>query len=206
VMSFEELLTRPHLKGKIELGTEMRDTMGLILLMMGSDPATFSQADFDAAITELQKYVDNGQVRRFAGNDYVDDMKSGDIVACQAWSGDVINLLGGGKYKYVQPEEGFMVWIDNMVVPNKATHKANVEAMMNFYYDPVNAAQLAAWNYYLCPVEGAREEIGQFDKSAVDSPYIFLEPDAMANGHQFKSMSPEEGQELQRQFNEVMSG
>jgi spermidine/putrescine transport system substrate-binding protein len=206
VMSFEELLTRPDLKGKIELGTEMRDTMGLILLMMGSDPATFTQADFDAAITELQKYVDNGQVRRFAGNDYVDDMKSGDIVACQAWSGDVINLLGGGKYKYVQPEEGFMVWIDNMVVPNKATHKANVEAMMNFYYDPVNAAQLAAWNYYLCPVEGAREEIGQFDKSAVDSPYIFLEPDAMANGHQFKSMSPEEGQELQRQFNEVMSG
>ena len=206
VRSFEELLTRPDLTGKIELGTEMRDTMGLMLLMMGSAPATFTDQDFTAAIDELQGFVDNGQVRRFAGNDYIDDMKSGDIVACQAWSGDVINLLGGGKFKYVQPEEGFMVWTDNMVVPNKATHKTNVEQMMNFYYDPVNAAQLAAWNYYLCPVQGAQDEIAQFDESAVDSPFIFLDEATMENGHQFKSMSSEEGQQLQRQFNEVMSG
>ena len=206
VSSWQELLTRPDLKGKIELGTEMRDTMGLTMLMMGIDPAAFSDAEFSSAIDEVQKYVDNGQVRRFAGNDYIDDMKSGDIVACQAWSGDVINLLGGDPYVYVQPEEGFMVWVDNMVVPNKATHKTNVEKMMNFYYDPVNAAQLAAWNYYLCPVVGAQDEIAQFDKSAVDSPFIFLDTATMSNGHQFKSMSSEEGQELQRQFNEVMSG
>ena len=206
VSSWKELLTRPDLKGKIELGTEMRDTMGLTMLMMGIDPAAFTDAEFDSAIAEVQKYVDNGQVRRFAGNDYIDDMKSGDIVACQAWSGDVINLLGGDPYMYVQPEEGFMVWVDNMVVPNKATHKTNVETMMNFYYDPVNAAQLAAWNYYLCPVSGARDEIAQFDKSAVDSPYIFLDDATMAKGHQFKSMSSEEGQTLQRKFNEVMSG
>ena len=102
-------------------------------------------------------------------------MKSGDIVACEAWSGDVINLLGGGKYKWVPPEEGFAIWTDNMLVPNKAEHKTNVEKMMNFYYDPVNAAKLAAWNYYFCPVAGAQEEIGQFDKSAVDSEFIFVD-------------------------------
>jgi spermidine/putrescine transport system substrate-binding protein len=206
VSSWQELLTRPDLKGKIELGTEMRDTMGLTMLMMGIDPADFTDAEFTAAIAEVQKAVDNGQVRRFAGNDYIDDMKSGDIVACQAWSGDVINLLGGDPYVYVQPEEGFMVWIDNMVVPNQAAHKKNVELMMNFYYEPVNAAKLAAWNYYLCPVEGAQEEIAQFDKSAVNSEYIFLDESMMANGHQFKSLSSEEGQALQTQFNEVMSG
>ena len=206
VASFKELMTRPDLKGKIELNTEMRDTVGLIMLMMGIDPADFSTAEFDSAIAEIQKYVDNGQVRRFAGNDYVDDMKSGDIVACQAWSGDVINLLGGSPYEYVQPEEGFMVWTDNMVVPNKATHKTNVEKMMNFYYDPVNAAQLAAWNYYLCPVAGAQDEIAQFDKSAVDSPFIFLDDATMASGHQFKSLSSEEGQTLQRKFDEVLGG
>jgi spermidine/putrescine transport system substrate-binding protein len=173
---------------------------------MGKDPANFTDDDFDAAIAELQKYVDNGQVRRFAGNDYVDDMKSGDIVACQAWSGDVINLLGGDPYKYVQPDEGFMVWTDNMVVPNQAAHKKNVEMMMNFYYDPVNAAKLAAWNYYLCPVKGAEDEIAQYDKSAVGSPFIFLDPATMADGHTFKSMTSEEGQALQRKFDEVLGG
>jgi spermidine/putrescine transport system substrate-binding protein len=206
VTSFEELLTRSDLKGKIELLTEMRDTMLFMLLLTGSDPEDFSEDEFSAAIAELQKYVDNGQVRRFAGNDYVDDMKSGDIVACEAWSGDVINLLGGGKYKWVPPEEGFAIWTDNMLVPNMAEHKTNVEKLMNFYYDPVNAAKLSAWNYYFCPVQGAQEEIGQFDKSAVNSEFIFVDDQTIQNGYQFMALDDEQSTDFQRQFNEVMSG
>jgi spermidine/putrescine transport system substrate-binding protein len=206
VTSFEQLLTRPDLKGKVELLTEMRDTMLFLLLMQGSDPEDFSDDDFSAAIDKLQGYVDSGQVRRFSGNDYVDDMKSGDIVACEAWSGDVINLLGGGKYKWVPPEEGFAIWTDNMLVPNKAEHKTNVETLMNFYYDPVNAAQLSAWNYYLCPVQGAQQEIAQFDKSAVNSEFIFPSEETLESGYQFMTLSDEQEREYQRQYNEVMSG
>jgi spermidine/putrescine transport system substrate-binding protein len=206
VTSFEQLLTRPDLKGKVELLTEMRDTMLFLLLMQGSDPEDFTDEEFSSAIEKLQGYVDSGQVRRFAGNDYIDDMKSGDIVACEAWSGDVINLLGGGKYKWLPPEEGFAIWTDNMVVPNQAEHKANVETMMNFYYDPVNAAKLSAWNYYFCPVKGAQQEIGQFDKSAATSEFIFLDDKTLQTGHQFMSLSAEQERTYQRQFNEVMSG
>ncbi len=206
VTSFKDLLTRPDLKGKIELLTEMRDTMLFMLLLQGSDPSDFTDSDFSAAISSLQKYVDNGQVRRFAGNDYVDDMKSGDIVACEAWSGDVINLLGGGKYKWVPPDEGFAIWTDNMLVPNMAEHKTNVETMMNFYYDPVNAAKLAAWNYYFCPVKGAQQQIGQFDKSAVHSEFIFPSQKILANGHAFMSLDQKTEQSYQTQFNGVMGG
>jgi spermidine/putrescine transport system substrate-binding protein len=206
VSSFEELLTRPDLKGKIDLLSEMRDTMLFLLLMEGSDPQDFSGDEFTAAIESLQGYVENGQVRRFAGNDYVDDMKSGDVVACEAWSGDVINLLGGGKYKWVPPEEGFAIWTDNVLVPNKAEHKTNVETMMDFYYDPVNAAKLSAWNYYFCPVAGAQEEIARFDKSAVNSEFIFVDEQTLDTGYQFMSLSDSEETTYQRQFNEVMSG
>ncbi|MFL6002527.1 MAG: PotD/PotF family extracellular solute-binding protein [Nocardioides sp.] len=206
VTSFEELLTRPDLKGKIDLLTEMRDTMLFLLLMDGSDPTDFTGDEFDSAIDKLAGYVDSGQVRRFTGNDYVDDMKSGDVVACEAWSGDVINLLGGGKYKWVPPEEGFAIWTDNVLVPNKAEHKTNVETMMNFYYDPINAAKLSAWNYYFCPVAGAQQEIGKFDKSAVNSEFIFVDDKTLESGYQFMSLSDEEETTYQRQFNEVMSG
>lgn len=206
VSSFEELMTRPDLNGKVELLTEMRDTMLFMLLIEGSDPEDFTDDEFTAAIERLQEYVDSGQVRRFAGNDYVDDMKSGDIVACEAWSGDVINLLGGGKYKWIPPEEGFAIWTDNMLVPNKAEHKTNVETMMNFYYDPVNAAQLSAWNYYICPVAGAQEEIAQFDKSAVNSDFIFIDEQTSQSGYSFMSLSDDQEREYQRQFNEVISG
>ncbi|MGI8993519.1 MAG: ABC transporter substrate-binding protein [Nocardioidaceae bacterium] len=206
VASFKELLTRPDLNGKIELLTEMRDTMLFLLLMQDSDPEDFTDDEFSAAIDKLQGYVDNGQVRRFAGNDYVDDMKSGDIVACEAWSGDVINLLGGGKYKWLPPEEGFALWTDNMLVPNKAEHKSNVEEMMNFYYDPVNAAKLSAWNYYFCPVAGAQEEIGQFDKSAAKSSYIFLDEKTLASGKSFMILDEKQNQSYQQQFNQVQGG
>jgi len=206
VTSFEDLLTRPDLKGKVELLTEMRDTMLFLLLMEGGDPEDFSAEEFTAAIERLQGVVDSGQIRRFSGNDYVDDMKSGDIVACEAWSGDVINLLGGGKYKWVPPEEGFAIWTDNMLVPNKAAHKTNVETMMNFYYDPVNAAKLSAWNYYFCPVAGAQEEIAQFDKSAAESEFIFVDDQTLESGYMFMSLSDQEERDYQRQFNEVIGG
>jgi spermidine/putrescine transport system substrate-binding protein len=206
VTSFEELLTRADLKGKVELLSEMRDTMLFLLLLEGSDPEDFTADEFTAAIDRLQGIVDGGQIRRFAGNDYVDDMKSGDIVACEAWSGDVINLLGGGKYKFVQPEEGFAIWTDNMLVPNKAEHKTNVETMMNFYYDPVNAAKLSAWNYYFCPVAGAQEEIAQFDPSAAKSDFIFVDDATLDTGFMFMSLSDTEERDYQRQFNEVMGG
>jgi spermidine/putrescine transport system substrate-binding protein len=206
VSSFEELLTRPDLKGKIELLTEMRDTMLFMLLLDGSDPEDFTDDEYSSAIEKLQGYVGNGQVRRFAGNDYVDDMKSGDIVACEAWSGDVINLLGGDPYKWVPPEEGFAVWTDNMLVPNMAEHKANVEKLMNFYYDPINAAKLSAWNYYFCPVKGAQQKIGQFDKSAVNSEFIFPDDKTMDRGYAFMSLDSEHEKDYQRQYNEVMGG
>jgi spermidine/putrescine transport system substrate-binding protein len=206
VTSFKELLTRPDLKGKIELLTEMRDTMSFMLLMQDSDPAHFSGDEFAAAIKALQGYVNDGQVRRFAGNDYVDDMKSGDIVACEAWSGDVINLLGGDPYKWLPPEEGFAIWTDNMLVPNKAEHKSNVEELMNFYYDPTNAAKLSAWNYYFCPVQGAQQKIAQFDKSAVHSQFIFPSSKTLQKGHQFMTLSDSQETDYQRQFNGVMGG
>jgi spermidine/putrescine transport system substrate-binding protein len=206
VTSFRDLLTRPDLKGKVELLTEMRDTMLFMLLMQDSDPEDFTDTEFADAISALQDYVDSGQIRRFAGNDYIDDMKSGDIVACEAWSGDVINLLGGDPYKWLPPEEGFAIWTDNMLVPNKAEHKANVETMMNFYYDPVNAAKLAAWNYYFCPVAGAQQEIGQFDKSAVHSEFIFLDDATLEKGYMFMALDEQQSTDFQRQFNEVMAG
>jgi spermidine/putrescine transport system substrate-binding protein len=206
VSSFEELLTRPDLNGKVNLLTEMRDTMLFLLLIDGSNPEDFTADEFASAIELLQGFVDSGQIRRFSGNDYVDDMKSGDTVACEAWSGDVINLLGGGKFKYVPPEEGFALWTDNVLVPNKAEHKTNVETMMNFYYDPVNAAKLSAWNYYFCPVAGAQEEIAQFDESAVDSEFIFLDDATLETGFQFMPLDDEQERDFQRQFNEVMSG
>src|SRR4029078_11095953 len=84
--------TRPDLKGKVSLLTEMNDSAGLLLLSMGKDPSNFTEADFDNARDNLKKAVDSGQIRKFTGNDYKEDLAKGDLAACMAWSGDVIQL------------------------------------------------------------------------------------------------------------------
>ncbi len=89
VESFEDMLTRPDLKGKVTVLNEMRDTMTFMLLMQGASPEDFTSEDFSAAIGDLKSAVDNGQIRRFTGNDYIGDLKAGNVVACESWSGDV---------------------------------------------------------------------------------------------------------------------
>ena len=207
VGSFEELMTRQDLAGKVSLLSEMGDTMLFMLLLEGANPEDFTEDEFQAALDRLSGYVQSGHVRRFTGNDYIRDLNAGNIVAAEAWSGDVIAMqYDNPDIKWVVPEEGLSLWTDNMLVPNKATHKANAETLMNFYYDPVNAAKLASWNYYFCPVEGAQDEIGQFDPSAVDSPFIFLDEATLEAGYGFMALSDAQEKDYQRQYNEVMGG
>ena len=168
VTSFEELMTRSDLKNKVSLLTELDDTMGFMLRMGGADPDDFGDAEWDEAIDRLEGYVAQGRVRRFTGNDYLDDLLAGNIVACEAWSGDVIAAqYDNPDIKFVVPEEGVSIWSDEMLVPNRADHKANAEKLMDHYYEPEVAARLAAWVNYICPVAGAEEAMEQIDPSLV---------------------------------------
>ncbi len=205
VESFEDLLTRPELKGKVTVLSEMRDTMTFMLLLQGANPEDFTSDEFSAAIADLKDAVDSGQIRRFTGNDYIDDLKSGNVVACESWSGDIWQL-GGSNFKWIKPTEGFAIWADNMLVPNLATHKTNVEKLMNYYYDPMVAAKLAAWNYYVCPVRGTEDHIAEFDESAVGNPLIFPDEEGLDAGLGFMPLDPQQDKEYQKQFNEVQSG
>ncbi len=193
VRSFTELLTRPDLKGRVTLLTEMRDTMGFMLRLEGADPEDFSSGDWANAFERLEKTVLSGQLRGFTGNDYVKGLKNGDIVACEAWSGDVIQAqFDNPDIKFVVPEEGLALWSDNMLVPNGATHKANAEDWVNYFYDPEVAARLAAWVNYICPVKGAREEMEKIDPSLVDNPLIFPDDDMLADVFGFMQLDSQQ--------------
>jgi spermidine/putrescine transport system substrate-binding protein len=207
VRSFEELLTRSDLKGKVSLLSEMNDTMIFMLLLEGADPEDFTDDEFGAACDRLEKTVDSGQVRAFTGNEYAQDLVKGNVVACEAWSGDVVQLqFDNPDIKFVAPEEGLSLWSDNMLVPNLATHKANAEAWMNYYYDPKVAAELAAWVNYICPVQGAREEMEKIDPSLVDNPLIFPDDDFLAATFNFMALSENEAKVYEQDWSDVTEG
>ena len=205
VKSFEELITRADLKGRITLLTEMRDTMGFLLKVVGADPSKFDGDDWHNAIDKLQSAVSAGQVRAFTGNEYIQDLAAGNIVACEAWSGDVIQVENPA-IKFVVPEEGLMLWSDNMMVPNLAQHQANAEAWMNYYYEPAVAAKLASWVQYICPVDGAREEMEKINPDLVDNPLIFPDEETLAKTMSFMALTAAETTQYEGEFADVTGG
>jgi spermidine/putrescine transport system substrate-binding protein len=205
VRTMDELLTRPDLRGRVSMLTEMRDTMGLLLLSDGKDPADFTNDDWATAIDKIKAARRRGQIRAFTGNDYLNDLSAGNIAACVAWSGDVAasedeNLV------FVRPEEGLMIWSDNMIIPNLAAHQTNAEKWINHYYDPAIAAQLAAYVWYVCPVEGAREEMEKIDPDLVDNPLIFPTEDYLKSTHSFMALEEFQMRQYEGDFADVTSG
>jgi spermidine/putrescine transport system substrate-binding protein len=187
IKSFKELLTRKDLKGRISLLTEMRDTMAFLLLIDGADPEDFTPDQWDTAVDMLRKARSDGQVRSFTGNEYVQDLASGNVVACEAWSGDIANA-GDENLVWIPPEEGIMIWADNMLVPNLATHQANAEQLIDYYYQPEVAAKLAAYNSYICPVKGAQEAMQDVDPEQVDNELIFPTDETLSQTHRFMAL------------------
>ncbi|MER5374504.1 spermidine/putrescine ABC transporter substrate-binding protein [Streptomyces sp. NPDC002553] len=201
VTSVSDMLDNPRLKGRVGFLTEMRDTMGMTLLDMGKDPAKFSDDDYAAAIARLQKAVDKGQIRRFTGNDYTSDITSGDFAACIAWAGDVVQLKADSPdIDFVIPDSGYMTSSDNMLIPNKARHKANAERLIDYYYEPQPAAQLAAYINYVCPVDGVQPELAKIDPAAAKNPLIIPDKAMQAKSHSFRSLSATEETAYEAQF------
>lgn len=188
----------PKLKGRITVLSEMRDTMGCIMAWQGNKPSDFTDDQFSQAIEELTKQVDSGQIRQVTGNDYIASLESGDVIAVIGWSGDLFAL--GEDFGFEIPESGGMLWTDNMLIPALAAHKKNAEMIMNYYYDPKVAAEVAAYVNYICPVEGAKAEMEKIDPALAASEFIFPSAATLDRTYVFKALTPEEGDKYEREF------
>ncbi|MFJ5918672.1 PotD/PotF family extracellular solute-binding protein [Streptomyces ardesiacus] len=201
VKTVSDLLDDPKLKGRVGFLTEMRDTMGMMLLDMGKDPARFGDDDYDAGIDRLQKGVDRGQIRRFTGNDYTSDLSKGDLAACLAWAGDVVQLKADNPdVDFVIPDSGYVTSSDNLLIPNKARHKTNAERLIDYYYEPGPAAELAAYINFVCPVDGVKDDLAKIDEDAANNPLIIPDRAMQAKSHSFRSLSPKEETAYEEKF------
>lgn len=207
VETMTQLLTDPSLKGKVTLLSEMRDTVGLVLLEQGKDPSNFTDDDFKAAIDMIQKAKDAGQIQKFTGNEYTDGLSAGDIAACVAWSGDVASLgLDAPELGLTLPEAGYTLWSDNFVIPAMAKHKKNAEKLIDYYYDPKVMAEVEAWVNYISPVAGTKEAVIEIDEDLASNQLIFPSPETLSKAKKFRDLSAEEESEYSRLFTNLTTG
>ena len=173
VTSIQQLLEDPKLKGKVTLLTEMADTVGIVMQGNGDDPTNVTDESWSRALDTIKKAVDSGQVRKFTGNDYTAPLAKGDIAAAIAWSGDSVQLVADNpRLKWAVPEDGGMIWTDNMLIPTGGS-AATASTYMNFVYDPKIQAQIAAYVNYVPPVKGTREELAKTDPETANNTLIF---------------------------------
>ncbi len=199
--SLDELFS-PELKGRVSVLSEMHDTIGLIMLWQGKDPANFTDDDFAAADAELAKQIENGQIRQVTGNDYLTSLESGDLIASMGWSGDVLAL--GEDFGFGLPESGGTIWVDTCLIPAGAALKAEAESLLEYYCQPEVAAQVAAFVRYLCPIQGAQEAMREFDPESADDPWIFPTAEVLAGASVFKTLTDEEQDRYNRAFQKTI--
>lgn len=202
-------LWKSDLKGKVGVLSEMRDTMGLLLLQQGVDISkSFSDDDFNKAIDTLTKEVNDGQIRNIKGNSYLNDLKSGDTLAAICWSGDItqLNAEAGDNWQFAIPEAGGTLWSDNFVIPIGSPRKANAEKLIDYYYEPEVAAEVAAWVNYITPVQGAKEAAVKIDPQLADNQLIFPDSETLSKVSVFRTLSPAEEQKYQAAFQKVILG
>ncbi|CAM5484768.1 Spermidine/putrescine ABC transporter substrate-binding protein OS=Streptomyces chartreusis OX=1969 GN=HUT05_14160 PE=4 SV=1 [Streptomyces chartreusis] len=166
------------LKGRVTLLSGLDEAFALLMQGNGVDITRWTADDFHEVCDQVEKQVGRGQIRRFTGNDYIKDLSSGDVLACQAYSGDVIQLQADDPdIRFVVPEEGAELWSESLMVPNLARHKANAERLIDYYYEPEVAAELATWVNYVCPVPAARDVLAsakdEETAALAEDPLIF---------------------------------
>jgi spermidine/putrescine transport system substrate-binding protein len=195
----------PDYKGKVTMLTEMRDTVGVVAASLGHDPQKASVDQFMEAIDKIGEAADSGQIRGFTGNEYTKDITKGDSWVIIGWSGDAVQLkLDNPNIEFVVPETGGHLFTDNMQIPVGAPAAFTAQKMIDFVYRPEVQADIAAYVNYICPVEGVREILARRDPALAENPLIFPDEQFLADTFIFRGLDPEEEQELDEAFQQVI--
>lgn len=211
VTSTEDLFD-PKFKGHVGMFSEMRDTVNLILLGMGVEPQDATIEDVEAVQKKLIQQREAGIVRSYYGNDYLQPLNNGDLWLTIAWSGDVLGKTLGADstIKFVVPDEGGIIWVDNLAIPQNSAHPIDAHEMMNFVYQPEIAAQMTAWINYISPVPEAQDILKKskdsYTRQVANSPLVFPTPEMEAKLHYYRTLSEDEEAQWNELFDEVVQG
>jgi spermidine/putrescine transport system substrate-binding protein len=168
----------PQYQGRVTMLTEMRDTVPMTLKCMGVDPDEATEEEWLSAVDKIDEAADSGQIRRFTGNEYINDLAQGNVDFVLGWSGDAVQLeKDNPDIEFVMPEEGCMLWSTSLEIPVGAPNVAAAHEFINYVYDPKVQADIAEWVGYVTPVSGVKEILAKRDPELAESPLIFPSDD-----------------------------
>lgn len=174
ITSFNDLAD-PAFAGAVGMMNDLDDLGSAALLRNGVLPGNSTPDDWAKAAEWLDRQ--RPLVAGYYDQSYIQHLENGDTWISQAWSGDIFqaNLSGYPHLKFVVPEEGQIVWHDNLVILRGASNPLSAIDWMNFYYTPKIAGIVEDWVNYVCPVPQAQAYILDVldDPVVANSPLVF---------------------------------
>ncbi len=202
-----EDLWDPAFKGRVSLLSDTQDGLGMIMQSQGNSPENPTKEGVQKAVDVVREQKDKGQIRRFTGNDYADDLAAGNIAVAQAYSGDVVQLQADNpNLHFVVPEAGGDWFIDTMVIPYTTQNQKGAEAWINYVYDRPNYAKLVAFTQYVPVLTDMAEELDKINPTLSKNPLINPPAETLAKLKSWAALTDEQTQEFNAMYAAVTGG
>ena len=197
----------PAFKGKVSLLADMQDGLGMFMMAQGHSPEDPTMETMQKAVDLVREQKDKGQIRRFTGNDYADDLAAGNIIVAQAYSGDVVQLQKDNPdLKFVVPETGSSTFVDTMVIPYTTQNQKAAETWINYVYDRANYAKLIAATKYVPVLSDMTDELTKIDPELANNPLINPSPETLAKLKSWAALTDEQMQGFNKAYAAVTGG
>lgn len=195
----------PAFEGRVTLFSDMRDGLGMIMMSQGNSPAEATEEAVRQAAEVVE--ANKSKIRRFTGNDYQDDLISGNIVVAQVYSGDVAQLQEENPdLEFVVPEGGSTQFVDTMAIPYTTKNQAGAEAWMNFVYDKANYAKLIAEVQYIPVLADMTAALEELDPELAANPLVNPPQETLDLLTSWRPLTDEEDQAYSAIYAEVTGG
>jgi spermidine/putrescine transport system substrate-binding protein len=197
----------PAFKGRVSLFSDAQDGLGMIMQAQGNSPEDPTMETVQKAIDLVREQKEKGQIRRFTGNDYADDLAAGNIAVAQAYSGDVVQLQADNPdLQFVIPETGGDWFIDTMVIPYTTQNQNAAEAWIDYVYDRPNYAKLVAFTQYVPVLTDMNDELNKIDPSLASNPLIVPPQSSIDNLKSWPALTDEQTQQFNTAYAAVTGG
>jgi spermidine/putrescine transport system substrate-binding protein len=186
----------PKFAGRVSMLSDTQDGLGMVMLAQGNSPTDPTSDTVNKAIDLVREQKDKGQLRRFTGNDYTNDLAAGNLAIAQAYSGDIVQLQADNPdLKFVIPEAGGTMTLQSMVIPYTTQNQKGAEAFIDYVYDRANYAKLVAFTRYIPVLTDMTDALNKVDPSAATNPLINPPADVLARVKQWPPLTDEQVKE-----------
>jgi spermidine/putrescine transport system substrate-binding protein len=197
----------PAFKGRVSLLSDFQDGLGMVMQSQGGDPASPNTESVQKAVNLVREQNDKGQIRRFTGNDYAEDLAAGNVVIAQAYSGDVVQLQADNPdLQFVVPESGGTYFLDTMVIPYTTQNQKAAEAWIDFVYDRANYAKLIAFTQFVPVLSDMTADLDQVDPNLAKNELINPPQSTLDRIKVWAPLEDEQKQQYATMYAEVTGG